>query len=120
MHGFLHRILHRIASALRSRLSRRRLAALLSLLLSQALAMASTTGSLPWDDSITIIQNDLTGPVATGVSVLAFLGAGATLIFGHEELGGIAKKLLYVVLGVALIVLGNKFLAVMGLTGALI
>jgi type IV secretion system protein VirB2 len=82
-------------------------------------AFATGAGGLPWDGAITTLQNDLTGPVATGISVIAFLAAGATLVFG-EELGGIAKKLLYVVLGVAFIVLGNKFLQVLGLTGALV
>ena len=82
-------------------------------------AFASTSGGLPWDTPIQTLQNDLTGPVATGISVIAFLAAGAALVFG-EELGGIAKKALYVVLGVAFIVLGNKFLQVLGLTGALV
>ena len=53
------------------------------------------------------------------ISVIAFLAAGAALVFG-EELGGIAKKALYVVLGVAFIVLGNKFLSALGLTGTLV
>ena len=93
-------------------------AALLLLLASKA-ASASTSGSLPWDTPITTLTNDLTGPVATGVSVVALLAAGAALIFG-EELGGIAKKALYVVLGVAFMVLGTKFLSALGLTGALV
>jgi type IV secretory pathway VirB2 component (pilin) len=82
-------------------------------------AIASTTGGLPWDTAIQTLQDDLTGPVATAISVIAFLAAGAALVFG-EELGGIAKKGLFVVLGVAFIVLGNKFLSVLGLTGTLI
>ena len=79
-------------------------------------AFATGTGGLPWDGAISTLQNDLTGPVATGISVIAFLAAGAALVFG-EELGGIAKKALYVVLGVAFIVLGQKFLSALGLTG---
>jgi type IV secretion system protein TrbC len=91
-----------------------------SLLLGTArAARASTTGGLPWDNAIQTLQDDLTGPVATAISVIAFLAAGGALVFG-EELGGIAKKGLYVVLGVAFIVLGNKFLSVLGLTGATI
>ena len=82
-------------------------------------AEASTSGGLPWDGPIQTLQNDLTGPVATGISVVAFLAAGSALVFG-EELGGIAKKALYVVLGVAMIVMGNKFLAALGLSGAVI
>jgi len=82
-------------------------------------ADAATFGGLPWDTPIQTLQSDLTGPVATGVSVIAFLAAGSALVFG-EELGGIAKKALYVVLGVAMIVMGNRFLAALGLAGATI
>lgn len=82
-------------------------------------AFATGAGGLPWDSAVSTLQNDLTGPVATGISVIAFLAAGAALVFG-EELGGIAKKALYVVLGVAFIVLGNKFLSALGLTGTLV
>jgi type IV secretion system protein VirB2 len=82
-------------------------------------AFATGGGGLPWDSAIVALQGDLTGPVATGISVIAFLAAGAALVFG-EELGGIAKKLMYVVLGVAFIVMGDKFLSVLGLTGALV
>ena len=88
-------------------------------LIASRCAMASTAGGLPWDSAVTTLTNDLTGPVATGVSVVAFLAAGSTLIFG-EDLGGISKKLLYVVLGAAVMVLGNKFLSVLGLTGAMV
>ena len=78
--------------------------------------------ALPWDGPITTVVNNLTGPVATGISTVAFPAAGAALIFGGDDLGGIAKKLLYVVLGVALIVFGANFLSMIGLvnSGALI
>lgn len=77
---------------------------------------AHAGGALPWDGPITTLVNNLTGPVATGISTVAFLAAGAALIFGGDDLGGIAKKLLYVVLGVALIVFGANFLNALGLT----
>ena len=82
-------------------------------------AFATGAGGLPWDTAIGTLQNDLTGPVATGISVIAFLAAGAALVFG-EELGGIAKKLMYVVLGVAFIVMGDQFMTALGLTGAMV
>ncbi len=94
-------------------------AAAANTLLIGAAANASTTSSLPWDGPLTTLQNSLTGPVATAISVIAFLAAGAALVFG-EELGGIAKKALYVVLGVSFMVMGNKFLSALGLTGSLI
>lgn len=83
---------------------------------------ANAGPALPWDGPITTVVNNLTGPVATGISTVAFLAAGAALIFGGDDLGGIAKKLLYVVLGVALIVFGANFLSMIGLvnTGALV
>lgn len=83
------------------------------------LTQAGTAGGLPWDSALTTLQNDLTGPVATAISTVAFLAAGAALVFG-EELGGIVKKLLAIVMAVSLIVLGNKFLSALGLTGALV
>ena len=83
------------------------------------LVLAATNGGLPWDGPVQTLQNDLTGPIATGISVVAFLAAGAALVFG-EELGGIAKKALFVVMGVAMIVLGNGFLSALGLSGAII
>ena len=67
-------------------------------------ASATGMGGLPWDSDVTTLQGDLTDPVATGISVIAFLATGAALVFG-EELGGIAKKLMYVVQGVAFIFL---------------
>jgi type IV secretion system protein VirB2 len=79
-------------------------------------AFAST--GLPWDSAVTTIRNNLTGPVATAISVVAFLAAGAALVFGGDELGNIAKRLLYIVLGIALIVLGNQFLTTLGLTNS--
>ncbi len=100
--------------------NKRRVASIAILALMHAGAvLAATSGGLPWDGPVQTLQNDLTGPVATGISVVAFLAAGAALVFG-EELGGIAKKALFVVMGVAMIVLGNGFLSALGLSGAII
>lgn len=109
-----------IFKTLRAAAARRTALAGAVFLATMADAFASGAGGLPWDGAISILQNDLTGPVATGISVLAFLIGGASLVFGGEELGGIAKKALYIVMGVAFIVLGNKFLSVLGLTGAMV
>ena len=82
-------------------------------------AFASGSGTLPWDGPIQTLTNNLTGPVATAISIVAFLAAGAALVFG-EELGGIAKKALYVVLGISMIVFGAQFMGDLGITGALV
>jgi type IV secretion system protein VirB2 len=97
-------------------------APLVSVIAAMACQVAIAGPALPWDGPIITVVNNLTGPVATGISTVAFLSAGAALIFGGDDLGGIAKKLLYVVLGVALIVFGANFLSMIGLvnSGALI
>jgi type IV secretory pathway VirB2 component (pilin) len=82
-------------------------------------ALASTGGGLPWDTPLQTLQNDLTGPVATTVSVLALFAAGAALVFG-EELGHFVRRALLLVVAIAFLVLGTNFLSALGLTGAVI
>ena len=84
--------------------------------------LSDLIGDLTWSPDpieIKIFTNDLTGPVATGVSVAAFFAAGATLIWG-EDLGGVARKALYVVLAVSFMIGGYNFLSALGLTGSII
>ncbi|MDR0275581.1 MAG: TrbC/VirB2 family protein [Burkholderiaceae bacterium] len=95
-------------------------AALAALLLAKLALASSSGGGMPWDTPLTNLQNDLTGPVATAVGVIAFFAAGSMLVLGGEEMNSIVKKTLYIVLGVALVVLGNKALTYLGLTGALV
>jgi type IV secretion system protein TrbC len=82
-------------------------------------ALASTGGGLPWDTPLQTLQNDLTGPVATAISVLALFAAGAALVFG-EELNLFVRRALLLVIAIAFLVLGNNFLTALGLTGATI
>ena len=99
----------------------RRLRALASaallFVLTTSVALAGT--NMPWDTPIQTLEHDLTGPFATGVSVIAFVAAGIALIFG-EELSGIIKKLLTIVVAISIIVFGNNILNLLGLihTGA--
>ena len=59
-------------------------------------AVASITAhagpALPWDGPIQILINNLTGPVATGISTVAFLAAGAALIFGGDDVGAFVRS----------------------------
>ncbi len=93
-------------------------AALLFVLTAPA-AFAGT--NMPWDTPIQTLEHDLTGPFATGVSVIAFVAAGVALIFG-EEISGIIKKLLTIVVAISIIVFGNNILNLLGLihTGAVV
>ena len=94
-------------------------AAALLFVLTAPAALAGT--NMPWDTPIQTLEHDLTGPFATGVSVIAFVAAGIALIFG-EELSGIIKKLLTIVVAISIIVFGNNILNLLGLihTGAVV
>ena len=75
-------------------------------------AVASTTTGLPWEGPLTILKNSLSGPVALAISIIAIVIAGCTLIFG-SEIDGFARKMIVVVLVIAVIVAANSFLTVL-------
>jgi type IV secretory pathway VirB2 component (pilin) len=77
---------------------------------------AGPVGSLPWDAPLQTLAADLTGPVATSISVIALFVAGAILVFG-EDLSHFARRALVAVIAIAFLVLGSKFLVALGLTG---
>ena len=108
--------LNRIKQVLVARKAARTVAVAAAVTLAASSAYAGA--ALPWDTAVQTITRNLTGPVAAAISIVAFLAAGATLVFGGDELGNVAKRLLYVVLGVAIIVLGAQFLAALGLVNA--
>ena len=86
----------------------------------QVPAMASSTGgSLPWDAPLQTLAADLTGPVATSISLIALFVAGAVLVFG-EDLSHFARRALMAVIAIAFLLLGARFLTALGLTGATI
>jgi type IV secretion system protein TrbC len=84
-----------------------------------ASASTSVGGGLPWDAPLQTLQEDLTGPVATSISVLGLFAAGAALVFG-EELGSFVRRALLLVVAIAFLVLGSNFLTGLGLSGALV
>jgi len=78
---------------------------------------SSTGGSLPWDAPLQTLAADLTGPVATAISIIALFVAGAILVFG-EDLSHFVRRALMAVIAIAFLVLGAKFLTALGLAGA--
>jgi type IV secretion system protein VirB2 len=86
-----------------------------------AVAMATVSafagGGMPWEGPLALIQSSLSGPVAGGISLIALVVAGAALIFG-EDMGGFAKKMIGVVMGASVLVLGNTLLSGLGLTAS--
>jgi type IV secretion system protein VirB2 len=66
------------------------------------------------------IADSLTGPVALAISLIAFVVAGGTLVFGGE-LSEFARRAVMVVMAVAFLVLGGQFMSTLfGVGGALI
>ena len=77
-------------------------------------------GGLPWEAPLKKIADSLTGPVALAISLIAFVVAGGTLVFGGE-LSEFARRAVMVVLAVAFLVLGGQFMSTLfGVSGALI
>ena len=77
------------------------------LLSDMALAQSnSATAGDPWGGSLTKLKGLLNGTVARGIGTIALFAAGGMLVFGGE-LNEFTKKILMVVLAVAVMVLGG-------------
>jgi type IV secretion system protein TrbC len=85
------------------------------------LAAQATTagGALPWDGPLTTLKNDLTGPVAFTISLLAMVACGAALVFGGE-INEFIRRIIMLVLVVALITGVVNVASALGITGALV
>ena len=96
------------------------LAFLLLLTAASAVRAAGTGGggSLPWDTPLQTLQQDLTGPVAKGVSLVAIVGAGFVLMFLHAEMNSLMKIFVWLVLIVGLVMGANAFMTTAGASGA--
>lgn len=85
-----------------------------------AKASSAGGGDLPWEGPLKKIADSLTGPVALAISLIAFVVAGGTLVFGGE-LSEFARRAVMVVMAVAFLVLGSQFMSTLfGVSGALI
>ena len=67
------------------------------------------TQNMPWEVGLGTIKDSLTGPVAGIISILALFACGAVLMFGHD-VNEVVKKLIYVVMAIALVVGGATIL----------
>ena len=54
-------------------------------------ALAATTGTLPWDTTLTTLQTDLQGPVAHAVTTAAIIGTG--IMWSVSEHGTGVRKM---------------------------
>lgn len=80
---------------------------------------ASAGGSLPWDTPLTTLKNDLTGPVAFTISLLAMVACGAALVFGGE-INEFVRRIIMLVLVCAFIVGVSNLASALGIAGAIV
>jgi type IV secretion system protein TrbC len=89
--------------------------------LSPELALAANTaGGIPeWETPFNLIVKSITGPLAFGISVIGVVITGAMLIFGGE-INEFARRLIMIVLVIALIVTATNLLQTLFGVGALV
>jgi len=88
--------------------------------LTPGLAHAATAGgTMPWDTPLTTLKNDLTGPVAFTMSLLAMVACGAALVFGGE-ISEFVRRMIMLVLVCAFIVGVTNVASALGITGAIV
>lgn len=80
-------------------------------------AAAAGGGGLPWDTPLTTLKNDLTGPVAFTISLLAMVACGAALVFGGE-INEFVRRIIMLVLVCAFIVGVTNLASALGIAGA--
>lgn len=81
---------------------------------------ASSSGaSLPWEGPLQTLQRSITGPVAMGISLLGIVVCGAMLIWGGE-ISEFVRKIIMLVLVIAMIVGASSMLSTLFGVGAMI
>ena len=85
----------------------------------EALANTTSSGGLPWESPLQSVSNSLTGPVAYAVSLIGVVVAGAMLIFGGE-INEFARRIIMLVLVIALLVSATNIMSSLFNTGALV
>jgi type IV secretory pathway VirB2 component (pilin) len=84
-----------------------------------AQAAAAGGGSLPWDTPLTTLKNDISGPVAFTISLLAMVACGAALVFGGE-IHEFIRRIIMLVLVASFIVGVTNLASGLGITGAVV
>ena len=84
---------------------------------------ADSTGGggagLPWEAPLATLRKSVSGPVAFAVALLGIIGCGATLIWGGE-VSEFARRMVYVVLVVCILVFANTMLTGALFSGAMV
>ena len=74
---------------------------------------------LPWETPLQTLKKSISGPVAFVIALFGIIACGATLIWGGE-ISEFARRIIYVVLVVCLIVFSNKILTSSMFSGAMV
>lgn len=92
---------------------------LTSLVLLSGNVQAATSGSNPWESTLTKILNSLSGPVAYGLAGIAIIISGLTIAFA--DLQGGARKAVQAALGISIVAgAGTIVTGFLGFSGAVI
>ena len=65
--------------------------------------------SAPWEQPLSSLSKELTGPTAGSIAIIAIFVAGLALIFG-EDLGKFARTLLMIVIAISLLIGAARFI----------
>jgi len=71
-------------------------------------AFAQATGTSPWENAVSVLQQAFTSTIARGLSLVAIVVAGLTFAFGE---GGSKRVLAGVLFGVGMAIAAVNFLA---------
>jgi type IV secretion system protein TrbC len=97
-----------------SRLATALMATMLSCGLAYAQATTGSSTTLPWEAPLQTLQGSLTGPIAKSIAIIALAVAGGMLAFGGE-LSDFTKRILMVVLAIAVMMTAATFITSLGL-----
>jgi type IV secretion system protein VirB2 len=78
-------------------------------ILQNTVEVYASAGNLPWETPLSTIQKSLSGPVASAVLILVIVGAGVMLAVG--EFGSTIRRILQIVIGVAVVVRASDFIS---------
>ena len=60
---------------------------------------------LPWDTPFEKVVDSLTGPIASGIALIAFAVTGLTLVFDRADMSEFAVRIIYITLALAVVFL---------------
>jgi type IV secretory pathway VirB2 component (pilin) len=83
------------------------------LTLSASLALADEVwaqgvGNSPWENAVQVLQNSFTGPIATGLALVAIVVGGLVFAFGE---GGAKRTMAGIIFGVGMAVGAVNFMS---------